>query len=158
MVVRIVTVVLITNLLGFAAAYGAGDRTSPVFIYKTQDDFDTVKENLELAIMDRGLIVSGTLHVNDMLTRTGNDLGYPKAIYEKAESIEFCSASMSHRMVNADPSNLVVCPFTIGIYILNDDPNTVNIAFSRHSLAGDAAEVSKALFEMLDGIVREAIE
>ena len=65
---------------------------------------------------------------------------------------------MAHRLVKADPSNLVICPFTIAVYILTDDPNTDYVAFSRHRLAGDAAEVANALFDMLDGIVREAIE
>ncbi|MCP5017164.1 MAG: DUF302 domain-containing protein, partial [Ketobacter sp.] len=37
-------------------------------------------------------------------------------VFKKAESIEFCSALMSHRMMSADPSNLVLCPFTIAVY------------------------------------------
>ena len=92
-------------------------------------------------------------HVGDMLNRTGPDLGYDK-IFTKAESVEFCSALMSHRMVAADPSNLSICPFTVSAYVLKSQPDQVYVAYRRQYLAGPSDEVTKAVMEMLDSIAR----
>ncbi len=155
---RSVAVILLLALSNTVIGTELKQDHSPVIIYKTANDLESVKEDIELAIVDRGLIVSGTLHVSDMLNRTGEDLGYTKPVYKKAESIEFCSASLSHMMVYADPSNLVICPFTIGIYTLIDDPENVYVAFRRPQLAGAAAEATDAVYKMLNGIILDAIE
>lgn len=131
---------------------------SPVVVYKTQGEFDDIKEDLELAIADRGLLVSGTLHISEMLERTGKDLGYTRPVYRKAESIEFCSASVSHLMVSTHPVNAVICPFTIAIYILPDEPDTIYIAFRKPYLAGEASKAQQVIFELMNGIVQDAIE
>ncbi len=104
------------------------------------------------------MLVSGTLHVQDMLTRTGKDLGFEENVYLRAESVEFCSALMSHLMVSADPRNLVVCPFTIAAYELAENPGQVYIAYRKQFLAGEAGEATNAVIEMLDEIAREAAE
>lgn len=136
----------------------ANPAESPVAVYKALDDFETTKEDIEMAITDRGMLVSGTLHIADMLNRTAQDLGYAKKIYGQADSIEFCSAVVSHKMVNADPSNLVICPFTIAVYTLIDEPKQVYVAFRRPMLAGEATDVTRAVLEMLEGIVAETVE
>ncbi len=130
----------------------------PVQLYMADDDYDDVKENLEIAITDRGLLISGTLHVSDMLNRTAKDLGYKKQVYLKAESLEFCSAKLSHEMVLLDPGNLTVCPFTIALYVLKEQPKQVYVAFRRPSLAGDTGKMEAAIFAMLEGIVKDATE
>jgi hypothetical protein len=140
------------------AAGGARANDSAVIFYPSDNDFETTRENIELAIINRGMLISGTLHVSDMLNRTGPDLGVKKNVYQKAESIEFCSAVLSHKMVQADFRNLVICPFTIAVFIKGDEPKQVYVAFRRHYLAGQSDEEAKAVFELLDGIVREAIE
>ena len=150
-----------TGLLGLALAagpLGADPASDPVVTYPATGTFDQVLENVKWAITDRGLLVSGTLHVQDMLERTGKDLGFPDPVYLKAESVEFCSALMSQRMVAADPGNLVVCPFTVAVYVLVSEPDQVYIAYGRPHLAGDPVEVVDAVTEMLDGIAREAAD
>lgn len=134
------------------------NEESAVFVYKTQGVFNDIKEDLELAIADRGLQVSGTLHISDMLQRTGKDLGYPKSVYSKAESIEFCSASVSHLMVSTHPANAVICPFTIAVYILSDEPETIYIAYRKPYLAGKADQALRTILELMHGIVRDVIE
>jgi uncharacterized protein (DUF302 family) len=143
-----------------SAAIAAGDvpKDSPVIVYKTQGEFNDIKEDLELAIADRGLRVSGTLHISEMLERTGEDLGFPRSVYRKAESIEFCSASVSHLMVSTHPANAVICPFTIAIYILFDEPDTVYIAFRKPYLAGEASKALQVILELMEGIVQDVIE
>ncbi|MEN8130355.1 MAG: hypothetical protein ABFS45_09225 [Pseudomonadota bacterium] len=111
-----------------------------------------------MAIIDRGLLVSGTLHISDMLNRTGSDLGYRRPVYHQAESIEFCSASVSHLMVSSHPANAAICPFTIAVYSLHADPGKVYLAFRRIYLAGEAEKTSQVIFELMDSIVRDVIE
>ena len=117
-----------------------------------------------LAPLDRrpapvGEVVEGRHELGrPALQRTGEDLGFPDPVYLKAESVEFCSAMMSQRMVAADPRNLVVCPFTVAVYVMVDEPEQVYVAYRRQQLAGDSGEVVEAVNEMLDGIAREAAE
>ena len=129
-----------------------------VVVYRTADDFETVKENVEMAITNRGLLVSGTLHVSDMLNRTSKDLGFSRQVYQKAESLEFCSAMMSHRMTQVSPNNLSICPFTVSVYVKTEEADTVYVTFRRQHLDGDAQTVTDAIHEMLHGIVKEALD
>ncbi len=145
-------------LVALFLAFSVQANDKAVVVYKAAEGYDTVKENIEIAITNRGMLISGTLHVSDMLNRTGPDIGFAEPVYQRAESIEFCSAVLSHRMVRADPHNLVICPFTIALFVKTDEPEQVYVAFRRHFLAGDSDEAARAVFELLDGIAREAIE
>jgi uncharacterized protein (DUF302 family) len=130
----------------------------PITVYYVDGaTFEDVKENVSLAIIDRGLTVSGTLHVQEMLTRTGDDLGFGPGPYLKAESLEFCSALVSHKMIKAHPFNMGICPFTIAIYTLHKEPKRVYVAYRVPSLAGDSEEVLEEVIELLDGVVRDSI-
>lgn len=152
--------IILTCMIFFITnAVGSSDvEPSPLIVYETQGDFDDIKEDIEMAIIDRGLLVSGTLHISDMLNRTGSDLGYQRPVYHRAESIEFCSASVSHLMVSTHPANAAICPFTIAIYSLAADPEKVYLVFRRLYLAGEAEKVSQVVFELMDSIVRDVIE
>ncbi|MCW8888858.1 MAG: hypothetical protein OQK25_07340 [Gammaproteobacteria bacterium] len=131
----------------------------PITVYYVDDEsFEDIKENVASAITDRGLTVSGTLHVQEMLDRTGDDLGFGKGPYLKAESLEFCSAFISHKMIKTHPYNMGICPFTIAIYILHKEPSRVYVAYNVPSLAGDAEEVMEEVIELLDGVVKDSIE
>ena len=146
----------------FVATSGyAGDKSvtnqEPMVIYQSEEPFEDVIENVKMAIEDRGMLVSGTLHVSDMLNRTGPDLGYEK-VFEKAESVEFCSASISHKMTQVAPENIAICPFTISVYIKADEPDKLYVAYRRQILAGDSDKVTAAIYELLDGIVKDSIE
>jgi len=132
---------------------------SPITVYYVKDaSFEDVKENVEMAITDRGLTVSGTLHVQEMLARTGDDLGFGPGPYLKAESLEFCSALISHKMIKMHPYNMGICPFTIAIYILHEEPNRVYVAYRVPALAGDADKVLAEVINLLDGVVKDSIE
>ncbi len=128
----------------------------PGRIYTTDQAFEDVVENVKMGVIDQGLLVSGTLHVSDMLNRTASDLGFSE-VFSKAESVEFCSALISHKMAQAAPENIGVCPFTIAVYVKKDEPDRVYVAYRIPILSGDAAEVSAAIVELLDGIAQEAL-
>ncbi len=143
--------------MGCALAGGEpSEDQQPVRIYTSGERFEDVVENIKLAIIERGMLVSGTLHVSEMLNRTAPDLGFSK-VFVKAESVEFCSALMSHKMSQAAPENIVICPFTIAVYVKQEQPDQVYVAYRRPLLAGDATETTAAILELLDGIVQDSI-
>jgi len=132
------------------------DQDSPMRVYLSDESFEDVIENIKMAIIERGLLVSGTLHVSEMLNRTGPDLGFSR-VFVKAESVEFCSALMSHKMAQAAPQNITICPFTIAVYVTEADPERVHVAYRRPVLTGNAAEATQSVEQMLDGIIQDAI-
>lgn len=143
--------------MGCALAGGKpAEDGQPVRIYISKESFEDVVENIKMAIIERGMLVSGTLHVSDMLNRTAPDLGF-SAVFTHAESVEFCSALISHKMAQASPENIVICPFTIAVYVKVDEPGQVYVAYRRPQLAGEAEESTRAILEMLDGIVQDSI-
>jgi uncharacterized protein (DUF302 family) len=151
---------LVAVLLFFGFCQAAEENSQSagaVAVFKAGGDFEDVVDNVKLAIVARGMLVSGTLHVGDMLNRTGPDLGYEQ-VFEKAESVEFCSTVMSHRMTQAAPENMAICPFTISVYVTLAEPDQVYVAYRRQQLAGDSAQVTAAVHELLKGIVEESLE
>lgn len=131
---------------------------APIIVYKVESGFDETKDFLQLAITDKGMKISTTMHISEMLDRTAKDTGLEKRLYEKAESLEFCSVIMSYKMSEAHPANLAVCPLTISLYTLPDAPEHTYITYQRPYLLGDGAEAADALVELLDSIVRSAVE
>lgn len=153
--------ILIYCCLGWSVGVWAGSNTSAIqsiVTYQTNDIFESIKENAEDAIIGRGMVIGRTLHAREMLDRTGPDLGFPRSVYLQAVSLEFCSASISHRMIAVDPVNIVVCPFTIAVYVRADDPDNVFVSFRRPQPVGGDSGIAFDIFTLLDGIAREAIE
>lgn len=127
-------------------------------IYTSSEDYELTLENVKMAIADKGLRVSGTLHISDMLNRTAKDLDIKNNVFIKAESIEFCSASWSHQMVQIDPLNLNVCPFTIAVYIKTETPDTVYVAFRQPHITGESADaLSAKITQAMHDIVSDSI-
>ena len=157
-VLRLVAFVSSALFLLCISAIGNALADSPVAVYETEKPFDFVKQDVELAITGRGLVISGTLHIADMMHRTAKDLGFPENVFVKAESIEFCSAVLSHRMAAVDPSNVTICPLVIAVYQTAADAGKVHVAYRKPVLAGEAAEVQQQAEDLLRGIVEEAID
>lgn len=91
---------------------------------KVSHSFEDVRDAVVMAIENRGLVINYTSHIADMLARTGADIGASKKVFEQAEIIEFCSAKLSRQMMEADPHNIVLCPFAISIYRLPGESGT----------------------------------
>ena len=146
-------------LVWMGGALAGGDATQEeqrVRIFTTDERYEDVVENIKMAIIERGMLVSGTLHISEMLNRTGPDLGFPD-VFEKAESVEFCSALVSHKMAQVAAENVVICPFTIAVYLTKAQPGQVHVAYRLPLLAGDADQLSEEIMQMLDGIVEDSI-
>ncbi len=144
---------LIALVLGLLLALpaAADDGASVV---QAKGNFADVKDDLVTAIEQRGLVINSTSHVGDMLERTGRDLGKTKRIYDQAEVLKFCSATVSRAMMEADPRNLVYCPYTIAIYTLPGKPGVVYLAHRKYARGA----ALKPVAELLDGIVADAVK
>ncbi len=138
-------------LLTACAAFSTASAEEWQYRKQLSGDFSEVRDALTMAIENRGLVVNYVSHIADMLNRTGNDIGASKSIFEQAEIIEFCSASLSRRMMEADPHNIVLCPFAISVYSLPGEPGKVWITYRQPQ--GSAA---KLVGELLGGITAEA--
>lgn len=123
--------------------------------YSVKGDFDEVRDDLVMAIESQGAVVSYVAHSSDMLNRTAITLEIDKKVYHKAEIILFCKAEISHKMVQADPHSLVLCPYPISIYSLTESPNLVHLTIRKPP---SGLPEYKAVQQLLIKIISEAIE
>ena len=147
--------------LGLAlAAPALAAEPDHMVVAKSQAKFEDVKEDVVNAVTKRGLVVDYTAHIGAMLDRTAKDVGAAKQIYARAEAVQFCSATLSRKMMEADPSNIVFCPYVIAIYTLAADPGTVYVAYRRPQAVGtpESRAALKAIDDLLSTIVREAVK
>ena len=91
---------------------------------KTANSFTETREALILAIENRGLTISYTSHIADMLRRTGKDIGESTEVFKEGESIGFCSARLSRLMLASNPHDIVHCPFAVAVYTLPGENGT----------------------------------
>lgn len=133
------------------AASGQAHYAQVVVVNKT---FADAKDSLVLAIEGQGLVINTTAHVGAMLERTGKDVGSDKKIFENAEVIEFCSAKVSRAVMETDPRALVLCPYSIALYTLPNQPGKTQIAYRKFPADSGAAQVEN----LIEGIVKEAVK
>lgn len=111
--------------------------------------FEDASFAVENAIINRGLVIDYTSHVGEMLNRTGPDVGATETLFDDAQIFLFCSAAVSRRVMEADPMNIVHCPY--GIFIAERD-GSVTIGH-RDYPDGPMQEVEA----LLDAIILEAM-
>ncbi len=131
----------------------------PVVHYTKQGKFEDVRDDLQLAIEARGLVIDYQSHVNDMLERTGKDVGSARKLYHDARGFVFCSAVLSRKMMEADPANAAMCPYTMIVYATAQEPSKVHVTYRRPWRPDGSAASKAALKEvdaLLDGIARQA--
>ena len=116
--------------------------------YPFDGSFEDASFAVENAIIGRGLVIDYTSHVGDMLNRTGADVGSDVRIFDNAQIFLFCSAAVSRRVMEADPMNLMHCPY--GIFVADRD-GEVRIGH-RDYPDGPMQEVEA----LLDAIILEA--
>jgi uncharacterized protein (DUF302 family) len=78
-----------------------------------EGSFEDATFAVENAVVNRGLVIDYTSHVGEMLNRTGADVGSEVKIFENADIFLFCSAVVSREVMEADPMNIVNCPYSI---------------------------------------------
>lgn len=142
--------------VAIAALVCAGVASATPVVSKTTGTFEEVKDNLTNALTNRGMVVNNVAHIGDMLARTGKDLGKAAPIYSKAEAIEFCSATISRKTMEANPHNIAYCPYAIAIYVLPKEPNTVYVTY-RKPTGGDT-KASKASLGEVEKLLRDLVK
>lgn len=135
------------------------DHVTPhMRLYSVEGDFQLYRDALEIAITGRGIVINNVAHIADMLRRT-RDAVEGEPVYRHAQALEFCSAVHSRRMMEADPRNIVYCPYVIVLYETVEEPGVIHMGYRRPAGAGDEAsrERLERVESLLDGIVREAL-
>ena len=149
-------------VLLFAAALmpRAWAASPEVVVREVKGDYAEIKEQVLFAIENRGLVLNYVSHIGTMLERTGRDIGRPRPIYGNAELLEFCSAAVSRGTMEADPRNIVFCPYSIAVYTLPDKPGTVFVAYRKPGPSGSpqSADALRAVGRLLDDIVSDALK
>ncbi|RID90678.1 DUF302 domain-containing protein [Gemmobacter lutimaris] len=142
----------LTRLLCAAALVcGATPVLADDFITATSDDaFDDVTFAVESAIVGRGLVIDSHTHTGDMLERTRADVGSDVVLFDGAEIFLFCSAEVSRKVMEADPTNIRYCPYAIAVYQRPGEPVTVGYM---HRDEPTMAPVN----DLLHGLVDEAM-
>jgi len=94
-------------------ALASAAQAQDVITFDFDGSFEDATFAIESAIVDRGLVIDLVSHVGDMLNRTGEDMDAETMIFENADIFLFCSAAISRRVMEADPMNIVHCPYSI---------------------------------------------
>lgn len=138
--------------LGLVAGANIASANDTAVTYTVDQDYDDVTFGLESAITDKGLVIDAVNHVGEMLERTKEDVGGTQTVFLKAEVFSFCSATLSRKVMEADPMNLQFCPYGIFVMQTPDAPDQTTIGY-RILPEGPMKEVQA----LLDDIVQEAI-
>ena len=152
---------LLSALVLVSACVNAGsERDDYMKLYTVEGEFADVRMDIEMAITDRGIVINNVSHIGKMLARTGKDLGAAKQIFKKAEALEFCSSTVSRRMMETDPHNIVFCPYIIAIYTLPEESNKVYVAFRRPLPVGSAESRQSlmAVEKLLEEIIADVTQ
>lgn len=134
-----------------AAADGA------VVVRAIDGNFQEIRERVVFAVQSQGLVVDHTAKVGGMLARTGKDLGESNQIFDDAEVLEFCSALVSRRMVEADPQLLAFCPYGIAVYTLPGKPQTTYVAY-RRLVTNLTTPAQKAVLERVEALLEAIVD
>ena len=149
---------LVAMLAGLVWPVVALGQNESVVEVTASGSWDDVKQQLVLAIENHGLVVNHESKVGEMLERTGKDLGAAKQIYARAEVLEFCSATLSRQVMEADARLLALCPYGVAIYTLPGEAGKVHLVYRRPPWegAGPAARALQQVDRLLHEIVQEA--
>ena len=140
----------------------AAAPATSVVRYSADAEFDSVRDDLQNAIIAKGLVIDNTQFIAKMLERTGKDVGSTKPIFTegRGQAFSFCSATLSRKTMEADAHNIAFCPYTLVIYSTVAEPKKVYVAYRRPVLSegSDAAKAAlKEVEALLDGIARDAL-
>ena len=135
--------------LALAATLAAAAPVQAEMITTTvEGSFDDVVFAVESAIVGRGLVIDYVSHVGEMLERTKADVGGTMTVFTQADIFLFCSASLSRKVMEADPANIQHCPYGIAVMETPDAPGKVTIGHRRYP-DGAMQEVQSLLADIV---------
>ncbi|MCI5096519.1 MAG: DUF302 domain-containing protein [Rhodobacteraceae bacterium] len=142
---------LFASLIGVTPLLAAAQD---MVTYTSDMSFDDATFAIESAIVDAGLVVDHVSHVGEMLERTRGDVGSDVVLFSNADVFSFCSAKVSRSVMEADPMNIVFCPYDIFVAELPDAPDSVTIGF-RQFPEGPMQEVQTLLTQIVEAALEE---
>ena len=153
-------IITLSMVVAISMAGAVSAASSDIVVRSTRGEYKEVKERVLHAIENRGLVLNYTARIGAMLDRTGKDIGAARQVYADAELFEFCSAKLSRETMEADPRNIVFCPYGIAVYTLPKEPGRVYVAYRRQGApgAGRSAKALQAVDRFLADIVAEALK
>jgi uncharacterized protein (DUF302 family) len=145
---------LVAVTAGYIRISWSGDDN--IVTVKVEGEFADIAANVRSAIIGKGINISNTLPASDMLHRTGADFGYKDDVYADAETYEFCSAELSHKLARKHPDNIVLCPFTISVYVVNDEPGFVRLSYRIPSGKPGTEAIADEVVDLIKSIIDDA--
>ena len=149
----------VTMVAFFAASIGSSmGGSSALNEFVVDGEYEDVRYDLDDAIVSRGLTVDHISHVSDMLQRTAGVVEGAKQIYVKGEQFQFCSAKLSREAMQADPANIVFCPYMVFMYERADAPGKIHIGYRKLNEIGsdESIKALNAVNTLLKSIITEA--
>jgi len=128
-----------------------------VVVRAIEGSFEDIRDRVAFAVESQGLVVDHTAKVGDMLARTGKDLGENEQVFGEAEVLEFCSALVSRRMVQADPQLLAFCPYGIAVYTLPGDTMTTYVSY-RRMVTNVVSPAQKSVLDRVESLLEAIVE
>jgi len=152
--------IAVLTISGAACATTAKEKSDYMALSTKKGSFEDARDAVTFAITERGLVINNVSHIGKMLVRTGKDMGGKKLVYKHAEILEFCSATISRATMEADPHNVVFCPYAIAIYEITHQPGTVYISYRHPEIVGtrQSKKSLEAVEKLLSDIVKSALE
>jgi uncharacterized protein (DUF302 family) len=154
----ILSLSLLAGLNGLAVAGGEGD--SPVYTKIVNDAvYEDILDAVKETIKGKGINIAHTLPSSGFLGNTGPAFGITEPVLKNGEMVEFCSAKVSHQLIQANIQNIVICPFNIVVYELNAKPGQVHMTFRKPYVIDEASiEATNAMVGLMIEIIEEAAD
>lgn len=152
-----ISVVIISLFTGTHGAQAVEPKNiHDIMVYEFESDFETAREDLVQIIKSRGLVISYTSHAKTMLDRTASAVGIKDSMYSTgAQIILFCKASTSHKLVQANPHYIALCPYAISIYDVQGANGKVFLSYRKPP---NGVKEYEAIEDLLKSLIEEVIE
>ena len=141
-----------------ATLTGSPVHAQDVVIRTKQGTFDDVRFELGNAVITTGVSVQSEGNIASMLGRTAADVGATQTVYHHADFIAFCSAKYSRAMMEADPTNIAFCPFTVFIYETKAKPGEIVVGYRRPILPANQGVASAKAAAEVDALMAKIVE
>lgn len=137
----------------------AADAHDPLTVRSVKRAYGDVRTDLQNAIVNQGLKVDLNGKIGEMLKRTAADIGASGEVYADAEYFTFCSSKLSRTMMEADPANMGLCPYTMFIF-QRPGSDEVTVGYKAMVMRGNEKSLAslKEINKLLDTILAEATE
>lgn len=147
---------MIMSVITVASVHQSHASGDNIVTTRIEGSFVDVSANVRAAITGKGINIANTLPASEMLHRTGPAFGYENDVYLDAITYEFCGASISHKLARTHPDNIVLCPFTISVYVVSEEPGFVRLSYRIPTGKPGTEEIIKEIVDLVQGIIDDA--